>query len=80
MYLLNILSLFLISGLLMGCGRVSKPAAPDDSFYPHTYVVRSSENEFNRQKTDTAGVKDTGDNQEVIRDTNTHLQEIKSIK
>ncbi len=24
---------------LSGCGRVSKPVQPDNSFYPHTYYV-----------------------------------------
>lgn len=80
MRLFTILLLIFTNSILVGCGRVSKPIAPDNSFYPHTYVVRSSENELNRQKVDTAGVRDTGENQEVIRDTNTHLQEIKSIK
>ena len=24
---------------LVGCGRVSKPIPPSDSFYPHAYIV-----------------------------------------
>ena len=28
-----------ITAMLCSCGRRSKPQAPKDSFYPHTYIV-----------------------------------------
>ncbi len=28
---------------LTGCGRVSNPAQPSNSFYPHTYYITSEE-------------------------------------
>lgn len=65
---------------LSGCGRVSNPKAPDNAFYPHTYIVRSSENELNQRKTDTAGVKDTGENNAMVRNATTHVSEIKEMK
>ena len=36
-YICSCLAIFL---LVSGCGRVSKPRLPDDSFYPHTYIVK----------------------------------------
>lgn len=37
--LLLLCSFFVLS--LVACGRKSKPEAPKDSFYPHTYIIKS---------------------------------------
>ncbi len=40
MRLFYICSCLVIIFVVTGCGRVSKPRLPDNSFYPHTYIVK----------------------------------------
>ena len=36
----NILFICLLCLILLACGRMSKPMAPDGSTYPQTYVIK----------------------------------------
>lgn len=51
MRLKSIFILLCVCFVLASCGRVSKPEAPSDSFYPHKYIVfpdeRGVQNEQN---------------------------------
>ncbi len=41
--LLLFLAVFGFVGLTVcGCGRVSNPTQPENSFYPHTYIIKTN--------------------------------------
>ncbi len=76
--MLRIFSIILLTitiSSLSGCGRVSHPKQPDGSFYPHTYIVTSNDNSDS-----VAGMKDDGNLNEITRDSDSHIDDIKLNK
>lgn len=68
--------IMLLSGIafvlgLTGCGRLSHPTQPDNSFYPHTYIIQD---DTILSIEDDDAMKDTGCNTEVNIDKNTQLE------
>ena len=69
-------NMILLSGMVLvlaltGCGRLSHPIQPDNSFYPHTYIIQDA---TTPPLEDDDAMKDTGRNTEVNIDKNTQLE------
>lgn len=73
MILKNVMFLFgmVLILSLTGCGRLSQPTQPENSFYPHTYIIQDT---TTSQIEDDDAMKDTGRNTEVNIDKNTQLE------
>ncbi len=62
--ILSLVGLLMVIGGLSACGRVSKTAQPDNSFYPHTYYVTNEDEQSSISQKEATDAQQKGETDE----------------